>query len=175
MFGTDPYGVGRGSLGKGHFSSPTTYFIDIIQVSELPQYQNKFLLHQKYVLENLSAKEIATSFGCSATTIKKQLREFRLNKGGCGNGVHKQKLAYGKKLVSHALVVHKGETQILESIKRMYGEEGLGPTAIARILNTMKVPTKKQGKGWDHSVIADILIREGIYKQTRKSPRQGEQ
>ncbi|MBX9766326.1 MAG: recombinase family protein [Bdellovibrionales bacterium] len=55
----------------------------------------------------------------------------------------------------------------------MYKEENLAPTAIARILDAMKIPTKKQGKKWDHSIVIDILKREGIYIQSRKSPQTG--
>jgi hypothetical protein len=61
------------------------------------------------------------------------------------------------------------------TIRRMYVDEGLLPQSIAGLLDTMKVPTKRQGKKWDHSVVIAILRREGIYKQSRKSPRKQEE
>jgi hypothetical protein len=153
---------------------PTTYFIDSIQISALPKYLNKSFLHEKYVVGNLAAKEIADLLGCSATTIKASLRRFGLTKGGSGHATHKEKLAYGKRLVGHQLVSHKGELQVVATIRSMYVDEGLRPRSIANLLDTMKVPTKRQGKKWDHSVVIAILKREGIYKQSRKSPRKGE-
>ena len=104
--------------------------------------------------------------GCSATTVKKYLKEFGLKKGQ-GSGRHWNKLAYGEKIQKGRVVAHKSEQQLLDSIKQIYVDEGLTVTAIARILTSMKVPTKKQGKKWDHSVVADILTRVGIYQPKR--------
>ena len=84
--------------------------------------------------------------------------------------MHREKLAYGKRIVGNRETAHKGELQVIETIKRMYAEEHLRPRSIARLLDTMKVPTKRQGKKWDHSVIIAILKREGLYKQSRNSP-----
>lgn len=166
---------GRPSPGKGHFSSPTTYLIDTIKISEPPRYSDKSLLHEKYVVEGLSAKSLADLLGCSTTTVKARLREFGLSKGGSGRAVHREKLAYGKRMVGHQEISHKGELLVIETIKRMYCEEHLRPRSIASLLDTMKVPTKRRGKKWDHSVVIAILKREGIYKQSRKSPRKEEE
>ena len=53
------------------------------------------------------------------------------------------------------------------TIKQMY-HEGIGTNAIARFLNTMKIPTKQQGKGWHKNTIAKILKREGVYVERRR-------
>ena len=151
-----------------------SYLIDSIQISALPAYLNKILLHSKYVDEGLSAKKIALLLGCSKTTIKAQLRQFRLTKGGSGSQAHKENLAFGTRLVGHRLISHKGESSVIATISRMYSKEGLRPRTIAGILDTMKIPTKRQGKKWDHSVVIAILKREGIYKKSRKSPRRKE-
>jgi hypothetical protein len=150
------------------------YLVDIITISELPNYINQSFLHEKYVIENLTAKKIAGLIGCSTTTVKAYLNQFGLTKGGKGHAVHKEKLAYGTRLAGHHLVAHKGETQIVATIRKMYESEDLGPVAIAGLLNSMKVPTKRQGKQWDHSVIIAILKRLEIYEQSRNSPREGE-
>ncbi len=145
--------------------------MDSIKILEPPRYSDKSFLHQKYVVEGLSAKNLADLLGCSTTTIKTRLRAFRLTKGGSGNAVHREKLAYGKRIVAHQEASHKGELQVIATIKRMYCEEHLRPRSIASLLDTMKVPTKRRGKKWDHSVVIAILKREGIYKQSRKSPQ----
>ncbi len=52
----------------------------------------------------------------------------------------------------HQETSHKSELLVIETIKRMYREEHLRPRSIASLLDTMKVPTKRRGKKWDHSV-----------------------
>lgn len=161
---------GRPLLRKGHFSSPCGYLVDTLCISKQPLYLNKSLLHQKYVAENLPAKKIALEFEASVTTIKYQLKVFGLKKLGPRSAMHRQKLTYGQKIIGYKLEAHSGETQIIRSIKKMYLEENLGPVAIARILSSIKVPTKKRRKRWDHSAVIAILEREGLYKVTRNSP-----
>jgi len=46
-------------LAKDQLFFSITYVIDTIQVSELPQYQKKSVLNEKYVVGNLSVKQIA--------------------------------------------------------------------------------------------------------------------
>lgn len=50
----------------------------------------------------------------------------------------------------------KTEERVKNAIIKMYSEQNLSLRAIAGILNEIKVPTKKQGKSWDHSVIREI-------------------
>ena len=57
---------------------------------------------------------------------------------------------------------HKAELRTINTIRTMYAE-GISTNAIARFLNTMKIPTKQQGKGWHNYTIAEILRREGVY------------
>ena len=57
---------------------------------------------------------------------------------------------------------HKAELRTIATIKQMY-REGNSTSAIARFLNTMKIPTKQQGKGWHNCTVAEILRREGVY------------
>ncbi len=44
-------------------------------------------------------------------------------------------------------------------------DEGVGTNAIARFLDAVKLPTKRQGKDWDHSMVTAILKREGVYME----------
>ena len=167
--------IGRGAEVKGHFSSSTSYILDYLVISQLPAFQEASFLQQKYLKEGLSAKEIALASGCSATTIKYYLRSHGISKADQGATVHRKNLSFGKKIVGHGVVAHKTEAQVIATIKKMYTQEGLYPTAIARILDGMRVPTKQQGKKWDHSVVIAILEREGVYEISRNSPRKGGQ
>lgn len=103
-----------------------------------------------------------------------ELRKLRKNCDVLGSkktGVevrHKKNLKYGQKLVSGKIENHKQELNTQKAIIKMHTKEGLSASAIARVLSQMNVPTKKQGKKWDHSIVIDILKREGIYQSTRQ-------
>ena len=46
--------------------------------------------------------------------------------------------------------------------------EGVSIATIARCLDTMKIPTRRQGKGWDYHTVTAILKREGVYNKGQK-------
>ena len=75
-------------------------------------------------------------------------------------GKTRHNLAFGERIVKGKVIPCQKELQIIESIVNMHKKEGLTARAIARVLNSMKIPTKKQGKRWDHSVVIGILKRE---------------
>ena len=64
-------------------------------------------------------------------------------------------------------IEHKAELLTIATIRQMYSE-GIITSAIARLLNTMKIPTKQQGKGWHQNTVAKILKREGVYVEGGK-------
>ena len=76
-----------------------------------------------------------------------------------------KRFAYGKRRLSGKTVDHKGEQRAIATIKQMYSE-GVNTAAIARFLNTMKIPTKQQGKGWHNWTVTEILKREGVYVES---------
>ena len=76
-------------------------------------------------------------------------------------------LAYGKRRVGSKIIDHKGELRTVATIKQMYAE-GVSIATIARCLDTMKIPTRRQGKGWDYHTVTAILNREGVYAKGRK-------
>jgi len=76
-------------------------------------------------------------------------------------------LLYGKKRAHKKTVEHKGELKLISTIAKLH-EEGLHPNAIARVLDSMNLPTKKRAKGWHHHTVITILKREGLYKSNRK-------
>ena len=120
------------------------------------------VLRQKYLGNRLPIRAIASEFACSKTYVRSLLLRDKipLRKSSEYNG--ERWFAYGKRKVSGKTVDHKGELRIIAAIKKMY-IEGMSFTAIARLLDTMKIPTKQQGKGWRYDMIVTILKREGIY------------
>ena len=149
---------GRSAFPKGQLLSSIPYFSETITFSTQSLRFEKSVLRQKYIDEGLTAAKLALELGCSLTTMKKYLREFGIVKGQ--GAKCKTNLALGEKIEKGKVVDHKRELWVKETIVKMHQEEGLGFRAIARILTSMKVPTKKQGKKWDHSVVRDIVRRE---------------
>ena len=158
--------IGRGEQEEVQFFSFGPYVPDFTRISTPRAFKNEILLRQKFLTEGLTATQIAREFSSSKTTIKAYLRRYNIKrKIPCGK--HQQNLALGERMVKGRVRPHKGELKILESILAMHQKEGLSPTSIARVLNVMKIPTKRQGKKWDHSVIIHILRRKGVYGPIR--------
>ncbi len=120
---------------------------------------NKAVLHQKYVLEKRSMRQIAAEFASSKTAIRGALIRFGIPlrvTGKSPNRMHN--LPFGKRCLAGKVVDHKGEQRVISSVLRMHGE-GLSNCAITRVLTQMKVPTKQQGRGWHHEMVRQILVR----------------
>ena len=112
-------------------------------------------------------REIAEEFSYSKTHVRDLLLKYNIPLRKRSERYSSRCLTYGKRRVSCKVVDHKGELRTIDTIKQMYSE-GLSVSAIARFFNTMKVPTKQQGKGWHHHTIAQILKRERVYVGGRR-------
>ena len=134
------------------------------------------VLKQKYLANCLSMRDIACEFLCSKTRIRSLLLRYGIPLRE-PNKYHKDHWRiYGKRRAKGKAVDHQRELCTIAAIKKMYAE-GLSITAIAKTLSTMKIPTKRHeresdrqasmnkvnGKGWDHSTVAAILRREGVF------------
>ncbi len=65
-------------------------------------------------------------------------------------------------------VDHKKELKTIETIKNLY-IKGINPNTIAKVLSTMKIPTKQHKKEWHHHTIINLLKRENLYKQVKST------
>ena len=122
------------------------------------------ILKQKYIEESLSVENVGKKLSCSKLKIKRLLKKHNIPLREPHKGQKGSWNTYGKKKYKGQSVVHNLELRTIETIKKMYSEEGLSLKAIARLLDSMQIPTKKRGKGWHISVIVDILKREKVYK-----------
>ena len=130
----------------------------------------KALIKQKYLSNRISIRDIAREFSCSKTRIRSQLLKYGILLRE-PNKYHKDHWRiYGKRWAGGKAVDHKGQLRTITTIKQMYSE-GVNTVAIARLLDTMKIPTKQQGEGWDHSMVTAILKREGVYVERRRAGR----
>ena len=118
------------------------------------------VLRQKYLENQLSTRAIASEFACSKTYVRSMLLRYKIPMRKTSDYSGYKWYAYGKRRVSGKTIDHRGEQRTIDTIRQMYGE-GNSTKAIARFLNTMKIPTKQQGKGWHNCTVAEILKREG--------------
>ena len=160
--------IGREDRRKSHILSSLPYIVEIIPLSRKPAYQDEIVLHLNYLEKGLSVKEMSVLLGCKPTTIKFYLKRYGIRKSEKYIR-HRANLRYGEKLFKSKVQTHKTEERVKNAIVKMYSEKNLSLRAIADILNEMKVPTKKQGKAWGHSVIREILKRENLYQPRRKT------
>ncbi len=128
------------------------------------------VLRQKYLADRLSMRQIASEFACSKTHIRDLLLKYKIPLRE-PHRYDNMWYSYGKRKVCSRAIEHKAELRTIATIKQMYSE-GVGTRAIARFLDTMKIPTKQQGKGWHHHTITQILKREGVYVERRKARRE---
>ena len=120
------------------------------------------VLRQKYLADSLSMRQIASEFACSKTHVRNLLLKYKIQR----RAPHKYGnmwYSYGKQKVRGRTIEHKAELRTIAAIKKMYSE-GVSTRAIARFLDTMKIPTKQQGKGWHHH---KQPARQAIAKHTR--------
>ena len=145
---------------NGEFTMESYVYLPRVIISE-------DVLRQKYLENCLSMRAIAKEFMCSKSQIRNLLlmHEIPFRQQSKYHRDHPR--SYGKRRVKGDVIEHKNELRIIETIKGMY-EEGMTARAIARTLDTLKVPTKKQGKGWHHHMVITILKREGLYESKCK-------
>jgi hypothetical protein len=126
--------------------------------SYVPDYKDPSFLHQKYVVERLSIKEIAAQIFSSTSTVAKYLRlaDIEVRPADAKN---RNRLAYGEAWRRRSTEQHKRE---LEGIKKMQAlrERGFSYWKIADVLNSLKVPTKTRRGKWHARSVKTILDRD---------------
>ena len=141
----------------------------------------EYALKQKYLVNHLSTTDIAEEFSCSKSRVRKLLIKHNIPLRKRSERYGSLWLAYGKRRVGGKIVDHKGEQRMIATIKQMYAE-GMSIAAIARLLNTMKIPTRRRkreshkqasvsganSKGWSDYMVIGVLKREGVYVVGRK-------
>jgi len=103
-------------------------------ISTTPLFRNKSFLNQKYIVEKLSARQIAVLIGCSHSVINSALRRYGILTEPRESGWVK----YGTKIEGGLRVPHVREQNVIESIIR------------------------KRDQGWSYNRISDWLHERGI-------------
>jgi hypothetical protein len=127
----------------------------ITNVKHIPLIKSKEFLHRKYVTEGLSIQQIVDLTMSSKTTVKRYLKEV-------GIPLRWEDLrlgppSYGERRLKGRKVQNRVEVEVMEKIRDMH-EKGISATQIAKLLNTLALPTKLGGK-WHAKTILKILQR----------------
>lgn len=120
-------------------------------------FHNKFVVHQKYVVEGLSIRQIADEFLSSKEAVRKGLINagIELRESNKPHGRQSQ-VKYGQRRVNGKVVDFKMEQKIIVSAQQMW-TQGLSLRQIAKNLSSMGIPTKCNGKKWHPEMVRRLL------------------
>jgi len=138
------------------YSAP--YLVDSISLPAKKAWQDKNVLHQKYVVEGLSLAQIGKEFLYSKNGIRNALIRFNIPLRERHAKGRPSNIDYGKRIVNGCRIEHLAEQRVIQTIVDMRGE-GLSYAKIAAFLTKIGVPTKKKGKGWHYEVVRNIYLR----------------
>ncbi len=145
-----------GSKTQLLYSSP--YLVDSITLPEKKPWQDKSVLHQKYVVEGRSMAHIGKEFLYSKNGIRAALIRFGIPIRKAAVKGRNSNINYGQRLVSGRRIEHQAEQRVIQTVVDMR-KEGLSYDKIAAFLSKIQVPTKKKGQKWHHEVVRLIYLR----------------
>ncbi len=131
--------------------------IDLIEFQHCPPYHDKIVLHQKYIVECLSIRQIAREFSSSKEAVRVGLIRAGITLRDAHNPHGRQSQAkYGERRVHGTVVEFKKEEKVVKAVKQMR-EQGLSLRQIAKNLSAMGISTKCDGMKWHPEMITRIL------------------
>lgn len=123
-------------------------------VSTTPLFRSKSFLNQKYVVEGLSARQIAVLIDCGHSTINSTLIRHGIKKKKQASGW----LTYGTKMEGGKRVAHYREQQVIGQISRKR-EVGWSYQKISDWLSGRGIRTPAGQTRWYHSTVKRIYER----------------
>jgi hypothetical protein len=123
----------------------------------IPLFKNKIFIQQKYLVEGLSANQIADEIDCSRMTVLDALVKFGIPvREPYYHHGHPSQPRYGKKYQKRLLTSHQIEQRVIGVVSQLR-KSGLTLRQIAQVLSDMKVPTKCHGESWHPEMIRRII------------------
>ena len=123
-------------------------------VSTTPLFRSKSFLNQKYVVEGLSARQIAVLIGCGHSTVNDRLTSVGILRRKQISGW----LTYGTKMEDGKRVVHYREQQVILQISRKR-EVGWSYQKISNWLSDRGIRTPAGQTRWYHTTVKRIAER----------------
>ena len=123
----------------------------------IPAYRKESYLHQKYVIEGLSTRQIAAENFTSKEVIRTQLIRFNIHLREPNNtGQRNASARFGTRRKHGKLIENMVEARVVKAVVDMHNQ-GMTLRQIAAFLSQVGVPTKKMGKGWKPETVRRIL------------------
>jgi IS30 family transposase len=137
--------------------SSSLYLSDIAGKLGTLLYRDKDFLHQKYVIEGLSAAQISSEIGSSKSAILTRLRAFGLIiRDKSQHHGHPAQPRYGQKIIKGRVVTHKGEQEVIAWVQELR-KEGLTLRQIADLLKAKGILSKRKSMTWHPQMIRRML------------------
>lgn len=135
---------------------------ETIDFSLHPLYLNATLLHQKYVVEGLTIKQIAAQFFCSTWAVQKHLKKFCIRDSERGKQRNRKRTLtrYGKKWKNGELVQNNAEQSTIKKISALRNT-GKSYEEVASILNALGIKTGT-GEGKWHAMSVKRIVRAAL-------------
>jgi IS30 family transposase len=121
-------------------------------VCTTPLFENKDFLTQKYVIEGLSARQIAVLIGCSHSTINNALIRYGIQKQIRKSGW----IELGFRLSNGLRVPHVREQNLLERMRHRK-VQGWSNAKISAWLNDQNIPSPSGKSQWYPATIGRLL------------------
>ena len=136
---------------------PPIQLTKIIEVSEPEVYKNKIFLHQKYVVERLSVREISTLIFSSRSVVAKYLKlhEIPLRPNEIENK-NKSQLRYGEAWKKRLVTVNRKEAENIEKMQKLR-DQGFSYWKIADIFNSLGIKTKTGAGKWHARSVQKVV------------------
>jgi hypothetical protein len=136
---------------------PPAYLNDTLEFIWRPLFRDPTFLHQKYLVEGLSAEEVATQSFSSKASVLKYLKHFGIPVREINPGVRRRRcLAYGMRMADRQLVTHQREQVALRKMRDLRAK-GFTFETIAEVLNSMRIKTKTGRGKWHRKTVQAIL------------------
>jgi len=133
--------------------------IDNIQLLKDRPYLDRKFLHQKYVFEGLSIRQIASEIGFSKNTIRNALINFKIPLREASRHQKSSVSTYGFKRIGGKILPHLTEQKVLNAIIDLRENQKLSYPQIAKFSNSTQVPTKTRSKkGWQPETVRNIHL-----------------
>lgn len=157
----EPFGIDN---KMAHQFSPITLvasakdlsMISTVQVT--PLYENEEFLRDRYLLKQLSTRQIAAEIRSARSTVKEAIRRLKIpmRPEDEARKLSKGQLAYGERLVQGKIVPHKAEQKVIQEILKRH-RFGSSYSMIADWLNSKGVPTKNNANSWQRPTVYKII------------------
>ena len=147
--------------------SATLQLLDSIKFSHTPPHKDKDFLHQKYIVEGLSAAQISSQIFSSKTAVLKGLKDVGIEtRAQHENHGNPSQPRYGYRLQKGKPVRHLAESRVIKAVDELRSQ-GLSLRQIAKFLDQIGVPTKCRGKKWHPEMVKRLLAISNTSSQSK--------